>query len=75
MRRRSSRLLYNFFENLVKVGGESMPALVDVDGWFEGFDVYCLVDASFGPVMFVSENGGIFSSEVVVVFTCVLEHG
>ena len=52
-----------------------MPALVDVDGWFEGFDVYCLVDASFGPVMFVSENGGIFSSEVVVVFTCVLEHG
>ena len=32
-------------------------------------------DRDVTGVMLIGENGGIFSSEVVVVFACMLEHG
>ena len=52
-----------------------MAARVNVYGGGEGFDVNCLFDAPFDPIVFRTKNSNIIFAEVMVIITCVLQHG
>ena len=72
---RRRRFYDNFLESFCKVGGESVAAGINVDGWVEGLDEESLSDAPFHPIMFGRENRDIFFTKMMVMLPCVLKHG
>ena len=56
------------------MGGEAVPARVDVDGGIKGFDVNRLLNPSFDPTMLRGQDGNILFAKVVVIFASMLQH-
>ena len=51
-----------------------MPAWVNVDGGRKGFDVNCLFNPSFNPIMLRGQDGNILFAKMMVVFASMLQH-
>ena len=74
MKSRSRRSRDDSIEDVIKVGGEAVPARVDVDGGTKGFDVNRLLNPSFDPIMLRGQDGNILFAKVVVIFASMLQH-
>ena len=74
MKSRSRRSRDDRIEDVIKVGGEAVPARVDVDGGIKGFDVNRLLNPSLDPIMLRGQDGNILFAKVVVIFASMLQH-